>query len=304
MSQMDGASDAGGGGGGGTFDPGPAAPPPEVGGGASVAAPPSSVGGGGGCDIDRQVHEIKKRALLRLTLAGARAAERGGGGGGIAARAPTVPAAHMTPAQYAHVYRTGDNLPMSTPNALAGFAGRPHTPGGSRGAIEQHYAPPGHGPSALTTQQELSMRRQQQGTSGSWPPPPPPASPGYGAAANPHLVQSPWTAGMPGGQSLQVASSPLTAVGMQQHPSVVAGGYSGGAAGGYAGSTRRRNTDRVVDMRGDVAGPLSPAAYAQRGGSGVPVAEDRSVRWKRVAQRDTQGELPETVQWIREEVLL
>ena len=93
----------------------------------------------------------------------------------------------------------------------------------------------------------------------------------------------------------------------QQHPSVVAGGYSGGAAGGYAGSTRRRNADRVVDMRGDM-GPLSPAAYAQRGGGGGggggAVAEDRSVRWKRVAQRDTQGELPETVQWIREEVLL
>ena len=98
------------------LDPGPTAAPPPIGGpGADSAQPTGEPGGagapGGGFDVDKHVMEIKKRALLRLSLAasrgGMRAGQRadgiGGGGGGGGG----VNAAGLTPAQYAHLYRYG-----------------------------------------------------------------------------------------------------------------------------------------------------------------------------------------------------
>eukprot|EP00659_Diplonema_papillatum_P018523 gene18523-28590_t len=232
---------AGGGGGvsgtpaGRRLDPGPPAPPPGRG-----SAPPSEKGEEAE-NIAQQVDEIKRRALLRLTLAGSRAGNK------------LAPPPTMTPAEYAHRYRTGECLALNTPNIMHGFAGRPDEYQGSQ------YAQPNYS--------DASSRPR-------WPPPPPdvqyqpyhqhgdPGNPGLQPAQHPIL-------GTPVGQSPRRFSNWEQ---QQQHqPAYASPQYGGpGAPGGGRG----------------------PAEYAESG---------KNIRWKRVVERDQNGELVESVKWIREE---
>ena len=206
-------------------DPGPGAPPPGMGFESSVVAGGETVVADD--VVKKQVDEIKKSAMLRLTLAGSRSMPTRATGNGIPS--------NMTPAQYAHQYRGGDQLPLATPDFFGGFVQPP--------ANQQH-----------TQHQFQSQYQNPQHGRPTWPPPPPPD------------YQN----------QLRVSEQPI-------------GDYTNNTNtySALVNTPQRARGDFIPHPENGAAGPNSSA-----------------VNWRRVVHRDTEGEVVETVRWIREEILM
>lgn len=331
------------------------APPPTGGGSAAdPAAPPQDP-----VDpavVDRQVDEVKRRALLRLHLAKTRASQAKQSTpissdqtvtkqyqaqqvntlpvAGAQLQYPPVPSMAM----HAYPHQPPAPMPMSSmvgawparaelsprrQEAAAAFrkrhaptpvqpwnSGLRQAPGGTPGGF---FPPP---PTVTPPQMLPGTLRASPSRTGAihapsaltpsrWQPSAPPFSPAANAIAAVRANGVPPATSMVGNMSpaaRHVGSHQFP----QQYQQQPAPPPNGWAPPGFP--VAHPPASISPQRRHNPGNPWPPGSFQQpghmvpQGGAVRTVADGHSVRWKRVAERSTDGEMVESVRWVREEI--